>query len=68
MSGKYNILAFKLFFLYTSIIIIIRILLSEKDDSSIKIADFLFANLIDELDAKETACGKPVYVEPGKLT
>ena len=39
---------------------------SEKDDSSIKIADFGFAKRIDELAAKETACGTPGYVAPGK--
>eukprot|EP01035_Chromulina_nebulosa_P037969 gene37969-51277_t len=40
------------------------LLMSEKDDSSIKIADFGFAKRIDELAAKETACGTPGYVAP----
>lgn len=40
------------------------LLMSDKDDSSIKIADFGFAKRIDELAAKETACGTPGYVAP----
>lgn len=70
MSGKCNILTFKPISYKNAgtSLIIIHLLLSEKDDSSIKIADFGFAKRIDELAAKETACGTPGYVAPGKLT
>mmetsp|Transcript_7263 Transcript_7263/g.10807 ORF Transcript_7263/g.10807 Transcript_7263/m.10807 type:complete len:389 (-) Transcript_7263:369-1535(-) len=40
------------------------LLMSEKDDSSIKIADFGFAKKISDLVARETACGTPGYVAP----
>lgn len=40
------------------------LLVSETDDSALKIADFGFAKRIIDLTAKETACGTPGYVAP----
>lgn len=36
----------------------------ETDDSNLKIADFGFAKRVQDLSAKETACGTPGYVAP----
>lgn len=40
------------------------LLMSDSDDTNIKIADFGFAKKISDLQAQEVACGTPGYVAP----
>lgn len=47
-----------------TMLIVVVLLLSETDDSDIKIADFGFAKRVKDLSPKETACGTPGYVAP----